>query len=1194
MNTNFRRNLLVGFSISFLILIVTSVMSFISIRNLLDSNKWVDHTQRVIYNLNNGHRVIIEAQTSMRGYLLTGREEYLGQYSSAEQKADSFFNEVENLTLDNTVQQRNLAKLSTLRAAFFTYLRDRIEQKKRGREIFADDLNRGSELMADMRNILLRTETEETALLKQRTETSSTYGSYSMILIVGAALISLLISGFYFTRIMNDYRQRALLLEELRKKDKETADRISAISSIAEQISAGEYDIRVNENENDALGSVSFSLNNMAKALKKSFTVLSDNEWEQTGIAELNNVMIGEKSLEQLCRDVVDYVAGYTAADAAAVYVNENDLLQFVGGYSFVPADDARVIRLGDGIIGQAALSGKMLQIKDVDIENVFVSYTLGQLKPTHIIALPLTDSVVEGTMGLISVKGFSPREVEFIEAIAGNIGIALRAAQNRKRVQELLEETQAQGEELRAQHSELEGMNAELETQTEKLQASEEELRVQQEELQQINEELAERSTLLEERNLEIQKKSEDLEISTRYKSEFLANMSHELRTPLNSILLLSRLLSENTEDNMSNEQIEFARVINSSGNGLLGLIDEILDLSKIEAGKMDLEFADVAVNEITDNLKGMFSLLAREKDIAFNIDDKNAPLVLKTDKMRLEQILKNLISNAIKFTAEGSVTVEIKKDPENAKRVSFTVRDTGIGIPREKQPLIFEAFQQADGSTKRKYGGTGLGLSISRELAKLLNGTITLQSEPDKGSAFTLTIPIYSSVATQPVTVSQVYLSGEQTAAPAVQDEEERHPAYSYLSSAIPDDIDDDRDTLAEGDKTILIVEDDVNFAKTLLDFARKRGYKAIATVRGDQALNLALAYKPVGVLLDIELPVKSGWEVMEELKGNSNTKHIPVHIMSSHKLKKESMLKGAVNFLDKPVAYEQIPDVFKRIEHFVNREAQKVLIIEDNPKHAQALAFFLESYNINSEIKSEINDGVDALQRTGVDCVILDMGVPDRQAYDILESVKQTPGLENLPVIVFTGKSLSMKEELKIKKYADSIIVKTAHSYQRMLDEVSLFLHLVEENKNKEAKGINIKKQGPLNNILSGKTVLVVDDDVRNIFSLTKSLEAHKMNVITAIDGKEALGMLEQHPEVNVVLLDMMMPNMDGYETATRIRQNEKLKGLPVIAVTAKAMTGDREKCINAGASDYITKPVDIDQLLSLLRVWLYDNQ
>ena len=1195
MNSNFKRNLLVGFSVSFVILTISSVASFLSIRKLQDSNQWVDHTQKVIYNLNGGRIVLIEAQTSMRGYLLTGQDEYLTQYKDSEAKADAYFNEVDGLTVDNPRQQKSLSELKPIRSTFFNFLADRIALKKQGRTVFVEDLDRGRELMARVRTLVNRMETEEQTLLSERTEASNSYAGYSMVLIVFAAVLSLLISGFYFSRIMRDFRERAKLNEELKQKDVETADRIEAISSIATQISAGNYDIRTNDKQSDALGSVSGALNNMAKALDKSFKSLSENEWHQAGLAELNTVMIGEKTLEQLCKDIINYVANYTSSDAGAIYINENELLHVMAGYSFVPSADRKIIKLGDGILGQAALSGEFMQLRGIAAENVSVSYALGELKPSHVVAIPLIDVKVEGAMGLVSVKGFSASEIEFLEAVAKNIGIALRAAQSRKRVQELLEETQAQGEELRAQHSELEGMNAELEAQTEKLQASEEELRVQQEELQQTNEELAERSTLLEERNLEIQKKSEDLEITTRYKSEFLANMSHELRTPLNSILLLSRLLSENNEKNMSGEQVEFARVIQSSGNGLLGLIDEILDLSKIEAGKMDLEFADVAVNEITDTLNGLFTQVAREKGIEFTIDAKDAPIVIRTDKMRLEQILKNLISNAVKFTSEGSVTLEIKKNPINEKMVSFNVKDTGIGIPHEKQPLVFEAFQQADGSTKRKYGGTGLGLSISRELAKLLNGEIGLKSEVNKGSEFTLTIPVIGAQGVQPVTVSASFLNTKPVAENTDTDEdaENENEKYYFRSESIPDDVPDDRESLKPEDKSILIVEDDVNFAKTLLDFTRKRGYKGIVSVRGDHALNLALAYKPVGVLLDIELPIKSGWEVMEELKANAHTKHIPVHIMSSHKLKKESLLKGAVNFLDKPVAYEQIPEVFKRIEHFINRESQKVLIIEDNPKHAKALAYFLETYNINSEIKSEITEGVDTLKQSTVDCVILDMGVPDRQAYELLENVKQNPGLENLPVIVFTGKSLSMKEELKIKKYADSIIVKTAHSYQRMLDEVSLFLHIVEENK-KGDKRDSIKKLGQLNNILNGKKVLVVDDDVRNIYSLTKALESLKMNVITAIDGKEALTVLEQNADTDVVLLDMMMPNMDGYETATRIRKKAEYRNLPVIAVTAKAMTGDREKCINAGASDYITKPVDIDQLLSLLRVWLYDKQ
>ena len=580
----------------------------------------------------------------------------------------------------------------------------------------------------------------------------------------------------------------------------------------------------------------------------------------------------------------------------------------------------------------------------------------------------------------------------------------------------------------------------------------------------------------------------------------------------------------------------------------------------------------------------------MAKEKNIGFKIIDEKAPIVIKTDKMRLEQILKNLISNAIKFTAIGEVTIEIKKDEDNDNTISFIVSDTGIGIPLDKQPLIFEAFQQADGSTKRKYGGTGLGLSISRELAKLLGGEISLKSEIGEGSVFTFCMPMVFSSAAKAIHTKGL-LAETETKIMEQTTKDEKHT--KFLSSVIPDEIEDDRNSISEKDKVILIVEDDINFAKSLLTFSRKKGYKGVVAVRGDYALSFALLYKPVGILLDIELPIMNGWQIMEELKNNIQTKHMPVHMMSSHKMKQESLLKGAINFLEKPIAFEQMPEIFKRIEQIISKETQKVLIIEDNTKHAKALAYFLETNNINAEIKSDIDQSINALTKDSLDCVILDMGIPDKNAYDILDAVKKNSGLENLPVIVFTGKSLSLKEELKIKKYADSIVVKTAHSFQRMLDEVSLFLHLVEENKKSEGKNESYKKLNMLNNVLSEKTVLVVDDDVRNIFSLTKALEVFKMKVITAIDGKEALKVLEENPNTDVVLLDMMMPNMDGYETAQRIRSNPKFKKLPVIAVTAKAMTGDREKCIKAGASDYITKPIDIDQLLSLLRVWLYDK-
>ncbi|WP_296150139.1 response regulator [uncultured Flavobacterium sp.] len=1187
MNGNFKRNLLISFGVSLLILIVSSTASYLSIQSLLASNNWVNHTQEVIYNLNAGNTTMLDAQTSMRGFLVTGRKDFLQEYDSKEELADDYFEKVEKLTIDNTVQQNSIKELRPIKSAFFKYLDERINDKMEGRLTLADDLDMGKKLMDEAKSILRRMEKEEQKLLTERSSESNNYASYSVILIIFAAIISLIISLVFFARILKDFNERMKLQKELQAKDEETAERIRVIGGIATQISQGNYDIRIENSESDTLGSIAYSLNNMASSLEKSFNLLSDNEWLQSGIARLNNVMIGEKGLEQLTKDIIEYLADYTNSNAGVLYLLEGDELQAKAGYSYVSDKKRDRFNIGEGLTGQAVASGKMLELQELSDEDIKISFAFGEVKPAHVIAFPLIDDRVGGAIELATTKKYSTRERQFLAAVGNNIGIAIKAALNRKRVQELLEETEAQSEELRMQHSELESMNAELEVQTEKLQASEEELKVQQEELQQTNEELAERSVLLEEKNSEIQKKSEDLELTTRYKSEFLANMSHELRTPLNSILLLSRLLSENNDKNMNDEQIEFAKVIQSSGNGLLGLIDEILDLSKIEAGKMELEFLDISTKEVTDGLKDLFNEVAKDKNIEFKISSKDAPLVIKTDKMRLEQILKNLISNAIKFTSKGAVTLEVAMHPTDEKIICFIVKDTGIGIPREKQPLIFEAFQQADGSTKRKYGGTGLGLSISRELAKLLRGEITLKSTVNEGSEFTLCIPVIGTA------VSQTLENSSNSYVEIEEKPKNIEAKDKYISQSIPEDVPDDKDTITENDKVILIVEDDTSFAKSLLEFTRKRGYKGIVSVRGDLALNLALIYKPIGVLLDIQLPIKSGWEVMEELKTNSHTKHIPVHIMSSHKLKQESLLKGAINFLDKPVAFEQMPDIFKRIEKIINKDSQKVLIIEDNPKHAKALAFFLETYNINSEIKSEVSEGVSALQKESVDCVILDMGIPDKQAYEILDGIKKNPGLENLPVIVFTGKSLSMQEEVKIKKYADSIVVKTAHSYKRMLDEVSLFLHLVEENKTPEGKKDNYKKLHSLNNILNGKTVLVVDDDVRNIYSLTKALEVLKMNVITAIDGKEALKVLEENPQTDVVLLDMMMPNMDGYETASRIRDNKKYKNLPVIAVTAKAMTGDREKCINAGASDYITKPVDIDQLLSLLRVWLYDK-
>ncbi|MET0572257.1 MAG: response regulator, partial [Pedobacter agri] len=618
------------------------------------------------------------------------------------------------------------------------------------------------------------------------------------------------------------------------------------------------------------------------------------------------------------------------------------------------------------------------------------------------------------------------------------------------------------------------------------------------------------------------------------------------------------------------------------SSGQGLLSLIDEILDLSKIEAGKMELDRSNVKVDDIASNMRSLFNPLANEKALALVIDKaEDVPEYFHTDKMRLEQILKNLLSNAIKFTSAGLVKLNIEKN-EKLNALVFKVTDTGVGIAPEKQGMVFEAFQQADGSTRRKFGGTGLGLSISRELAKLLGGYIDLKSKENEGSIFILTLPIDKNKGFDDVK-GQV----EKPAPVAVEPLKISHLTVSN----IPQEIEDDRDNIQPDDKVILIVEDDTPFAKTLLDFTRKRSYKGLVAVRGDVGIEMAKAYKPLAILLDIQLPIKDGWQVMEELKSDPATRPIPVHIMSSLQVKKESLLKGAVDFINKPFAFEHMQEIFSKLEHALSRHPKKVLIVEENEQHAKALSYFLSNFNIQTEIVNQVNEGVSALHKPDVNCVILDMGIPDKHAYETLEVVKKTPGLENLPIIIFTGKNLSKGEENRIKQYADSIVVKTAHSYQRILDEAGLFLHLVEEKSREKTKAP--KGFSELQDVLKNKTVLVADDDVRNIFSLTKMLEQHQMKVLAATDGKEALKLLNENPQVDVVLMDMMMPELDGYETTTAIRQDVKYRDLPILAVTAKAMMGDREKCIAAGASDYISKPVDMDQLVSLLRVWLYEN-
>jgi signal transduction histidine kinase/DNA-binding response OmpR family regulator/CHASE3 domain sensor protein/HAMP domain-containing protein len=1196
MKLSLKTNLRLGLGLSLFLLILSSIASYISITNLIKSAELVAHSNSVITGVNEIISTLKDAETGQRGYLLTGNKVFLKPFNGAQEKIILNFNDVKTKTLDNANQQKNLVELRKIIEDRFEVINETILIKQNKGSVSEASLLAGKVYMDKAREIIIEMQDEESRLLATRTEDLRKLANFTPILIVLASILSLVITIFFYRKVASDFDIRTELQRKLEILNAETAKRIQVIQGIAGQISSGDYKVRLDDDAKDGLGNLAGSLNAMAESLQYSFSLLEDKEWLQSGIAKLNDQMVGEKDVKTLANDMLNYIVEHTKSHVAALYILEEDKkLYLSGGYALSANEKSDKIELGEGLVGQCLQSNKLILLDEIPAGEITISYATGETQPKNVIAFPIRrNGFIIGVIELASLNTYTPRKLEFLNAVANNIGIAIYVAQNRKKLQDFLEETQAQAEELQAQHNELEGLNEELEVQTQKIQASEEELRVQQEELLQSNQELEERTSLLEERNqliqernVEIQQKAEQLEQSTKYKSEFLANMSHELRTPLNSILLLSKLMADNEE--LDKEYAEYAGVIQSSGQGLLSLIDEILDLSKIEAGKMDLEVAEISLQEVVRDMQSLFNPIAKDKKLVLEIlADKDLPKMMNTDKMRLEQILKNLLSNAFKFTSVGKVSLSLTADLKYETLV-FKVKDTGIGIAKEKQNLVFEAFQQADGSTRRKFGGTGLGLSISRELAKLLGGEIQLSSEENVGSEFTLILPINFSN-------NEAYLE-EQRSNKEIENKSRVtqlivEPVERYTVDYIPGDIEDDRAEIEQDDKVILIIEDDTMFAKTLLKFTRKRGYKGIVAVRGDVGLEMANHYKPAAILLDIQLPVKDGWQVMEELKANPITRPIPVHIMSSLSVKRESLLKGAVDFIDKPVALDHMKRIFEKLEDALSRYPKKVLIVEENQQHAKALSYFLASSNIETLVVGNVNESIEALKKKEVECVILDMGIPDRNAYETLETIKKSDGLENLPIIIFTGKNLSKGEETRIKQYADSIVLKTAHSYQRILDEAGLFLHLVEE-KGKQTVKSNRDNLGGLNDVLKDKVVLIADDDVRNIFSLSKALEQHQMKILPAIDGKEALKVLSENPKVDIVLMDMMMPELDGYQTTTLIREIPAYKHLPILAVTAKAMMGDREKCISAGASDYISKPVDVDQLVSLLRVWLYDK-
>lgn len=1197
------RNLQFGVGLSLVILIASSIASYLSIQNQMNHRESVSKSRRSVTAVKDILVALLDAETGSRGYQLTGKESFLEPYNRSLLDYSKSMQIAKNLDIQDAQQQKLLENLEENVEKNVANLKMLVENRRKGNIMTQQQIWDSKIYMDRCRKIVEDFVKNEETRLDIKSKDLNRSSMTTVLFIIFSAISAIVVTAFFYVKLRSDILRRDRLEKALREKDIQISRRVSAIRHVANRVANGDYSQELSDGTEDDLGDLVESLNHMTDSLKKSFDTINKSDWRQKGLAILNESLVGNKSVKEVSNESLNQLIEYGECINGSLYIVDEGLLKLSSAFG-LESFMKKSFEFGEGMIGQAFINNKIQVYNNLNDDDFVISFSSSKIKVNGLLIIPIFyGGQGVGVLELGSTNNFDDEIVKYFIECARNIGVALNAAKGREKEQQLLEETQAQSEELQVQHSELENLNTELEAQTQKLQASEEELRVQQEELMQANAELEERSRLLEEknhliaeRNNEIQKKVEELALSTKYKSEFLANMSHELRTPLNSILLLSRLMAENPEENLNEDQVESAKVIQSSGSSLLTLIDEILDLAKIESGKMTLEYQDVVIDDVVKDLKNLFNPVFQEKKLQFNIEiEDDIQKNIQTDRLRVDQVLRNLLSNALKFTTEGSITLNIKKDPKKEDFIIFSVKDTGIGIAEEKQKIIFEAFQQADGSTRRKFGGTGLGLSISREIARLLGGELTLTSKVNEGSEFSLIIPVKEVTEIVHSETDQDLVEIIREDVVEIQNilddgESEYYEVYSTLE--IPENVDDDRENINAGDKVILIVEDDINFAKALLKYARLQDYKAVVEVRGDYGLPAALKYRPQAILLDVQLPVKNGWQVMDELKANPETKHIPVHIMSVLHLKKESLMKGAIDFINKPVALDQMTDIFRKIEDALKKSPQKVLIVEENAKHASALSYFLSNFNISLSVENNVEDSVKALTSDKVDCVILDIGASKGEEYQIIESIKSYDGLENLPIIIFTEHNLSKSQELKIKQYADSIVVKTAHSYQRILDEVGLFLHLVEE-KNSSIENVRNKALGSLTEVLRGKKILITDDDARNIFSLTKALEKYKVEAVVAMDGKHALQQIKEHPDVDVILMDMMMPEMDGYESIKEIRKMPAFKKLPIIAVTAKSMIGDREKCIMAGASDYISKPVDIDQLLSLLRVWLYES-
>jgi HAMP domain-containing protein/CheY-like chemotaxis protein/signal transduction histidine kinase len=960
-------------------------------------------------------------------------------------------------------------------------------------------------------------------------------------------------------------------------------NQVRAIADVATAVTKGDHTRSIQVEARGEVADLKDNINTMIGNLRATTESNREQDWLKTNLAKFTRMLQGQRDLVTVGRTLLSELAPLVHAQQGTIYQMmeqgsdpkyRSRWLRPLAAYAQDP-DRLQPVVVGEGLVGQCALEKQRIVLAQVPKGYTRIRSSLGGALPTNIVVLPvLFEGETKAVIELASLHAFTQPHLLFLEQLTQSIGVVLNTIEATMRTEGLLQQSQQLTTELQTRQSELQQTNQELATKAKQLAE-------QNVEVERKNKEVEQARRALEE-------KAAELALTSKYKSEFLANMSHELRTPLNSILILGQQLADNPSGNLVSKQVEFARNIHSAGTDLLTLINDILDLSKIESGTVTVEAEDVTFPSLRESVERTFHHMAEAKGLAFRVEvDAALPRVIMTDAKRLQQILKNLLSNAFKFTGQGEVTMTVRLASQgwtsvhpvlSAARgvVAFAVTDTGIGIPVEKQRLIFEAFHQADAGTSRKYGGTGLGLAISRELASLLGGEIRLASAPGQGSTFTLFLPLSYAGPARGVTTA----ASEAAALPA--------PMLTVARS--DETVADDRDTIEPGDGVLLIVDDDPHYARVLLGLARSKGFKGVVANRGQTALTLARELLPTAITLDVFLPDMLGWTVLNNLKLDPATRHIPVQMLSVEEERQHGLAHGAFSYLVKPATTGDLEEALEKIKNYVTPHTKRLLVVEDNDLERQSIVELLAHSDIEITAVGTGSEALHMLFENRYDCCVVDLRLPDMSGFELLERVQGESQLRDVPIVVFTGKDLTAEEEARLRTMAKSVVLKDVQSPERLFDETALFLHRVIGDLPAPKRRLLQRLHGS-DDVLRKRTVLVVDDDARNIFALTTLLENHEMHVLSATNGRQAIEVIKNTPDLSVVVMDIMMPEMDGYATMREIRNEPRFKGLPILALTAKAMKGDREKCLQAGASDYIAKPVDTDQLLSLLRVWLY---